>query len=101
MTLAKVEMERLEYMAEIFKGFGNLIRFRIIDALSENNHRVSELSEMLCYRQTIISQQLKILKSLGIVQKVHERGSFYYRLTNNNYADMIKCIYNIISAQLR
>jgi DNA-binding transcriptional ArsR family regulator len=98
MTLKNVEMERLEFGAEIFKGFGNPIRIRIIDALQENNLRVMELSETLGYPQPIISQQLKILKSVGIVQKVREGSSFCYRLTNNNYADMIKCMRGVIGA---
>jgi ArsR family transcriptional regulator, zinc-responsive transcriptional repressor len=98
MTLKNVELERLEFGAEIFKGFGNPIRIRIIDALQENNLRVMELSETLGYPQPIISQQLKILKSVGIVQKVREGNSFCYRLTNNNYADMIKCMRGVIGA---
>jgi DNA-binding transcriptional ArsR family regulator len=97
-TLTNVAMERLEYGAEIFKGFGNPIRIRIIDALKENSLRVMELSEKLGYSQPIISQQLKILKSTGIVQKVREGSSFSYRLTNNNYAEMIKCMRGVIGA---
>jgi DNA-binding transcriptional ArsR family regulator len=97
-TLTNVAMERLNYGAEIFKGFGNPIRIRIIDALKENNLRVKELSEMLGYAQPIISQQLKTLKSVGIVQKIRERGSFYYHLTNNNYSEMIKCMHSAIGA---
>jgi len=98
MTLSNVDPERLEFAAEVFKGFGNPIRIRIIDALQENNLRVMELSELLGYPQPIISQQLKILKSVGIVQKIREGSSFCYRITDKNYAEMIRCIQGVISA---
>jgi DNA-binding transcriptional ArsR family regulator len=98
MTLNNVDLEKLEFAAEVFKGFGNPIRIRIIDALQENNLRVMELSELLGYPQPIISQQLKILKSVGIVQKIREGASFCYHLTDKNYADMIRCMRGVISA---
>ncbi len=92
MNLSNVDLEKLETAAEVFKGFGNPIRLRIIDALQDGSMRVMELSEMLGYPQPIISQQLKILKSVGIVQKIREGSSFCYKLTNPSYSDMIKCI---------
>ena len=92
MNLQTVDPKKIDYAAEIFKGFGNPIRFRIIDALRAKSLRVMELSEMLGLPQPIISQQLKILKSAGIVQKVREEGNFCYRLTNNHFSDMIKCM---------
>ncbi len=92
MSLTNADLEKLEVAAEVFKGFGNPIRLRIIDALQENSLRVMELSEMLGYPQPIISQQLKILKSVGIVQKIREGSSFCYKLSNPSYGDMIRCI---------
>ena len=75
------------------RNFGTTeLGLRIIDALQENSMRVMELSEMLGYPQPIISQQLKILKSVGIVQKIREGSSFCYKLTNQSYSDIIKCI---------
>ncbi len=92
MKLSKVNLEKLENAAEVFKGFGNPIRLRIIDALQNNSLRVMELSEELNYPQPIISQQLKILKSVGVVAKVREGNSFCYKLSNSVYADIVKCI---------
>ena len=84
--------EMLEQAAEVFKGFGNPIRIRIIDALRERKMRVMELSEVLGYSQPIISQQLKILKSVGVVHKIKEGRSNRYTLTSNHYSDMIMCM---------
>ncbi len=83
---------KLEVAAEVFKGFGNPIRIKIINALQYEDLRVMELSEQLGYSQPIISQQLKILKSAGVVQKVKDGRSSRYTLTNHHFSDMIKCM---------
>jgi len=92
MTVKPFDDENLEQAAEVFKGFGNPIRIRIIDALQNKKLRVMELSDLLGYSQPIISQQLKILKSVGVVQKVKEGRSNRYALTSGHYSDMIKCM---------
>ena len=92
MNFQKVDQKKLEYASDIFKGFGNPIRIRIIDALQDNGLRVKDLSELIGYPQPIISQQLKILKGAGIVHKVKDGGKFCYQLTNKHFVDMIKCM---------
>ena len=92
MVYKALDSEKLEMAAEIFKCFGNPIRIRIIDALENKKLRVMELSELLGYPQPIISQQLKILKSVNIVQKVREGRSYCYALTNKHFSEMVKCV---------
>ena len=88
----KVDNEKIEKASEIFKGFGNPIRIRIIDALKDKNLRVMEISDLLDLSQPIISQQLKILKSAGIVHRIRERKSYRYGLTNPHFSEIIKCM---------
>ena len=92
MNLRNVDQKKIEYASEVFKGFGNPIRIRIIDALQEKSLRVKELSDMLDYPQPIVSQQLKILKGAGIVHKAREGGNYCYKLSNHHFADMIQCM---------
>jgi len=92
MAFQNVDQKKIEYAAEIFKGFGNPIRIRIIDALQGTSLRVMDLEVQLGFPQPIISQQLKILKGAGIVQKVREKGTCRYRLTNSHFVDLIKCM---------
>ena len=92
MVLMKVDNEKIEEASEIFKGFGNPIRIRIIDALENKNLRVMEISDLLDLSQPIISQQLKILKSVGIVHRIRERQSYRYGLTNPHFSEIIKCM---------
>ena len=90
--MQSLDQDKIERASEIFKGFGNPIRIKIIDALKDKNLRVMELAELLGYSQPIISQQLKILKSAGIVRKVREEQSYHYSLTNDHYAEIIRCM---------
>ncbi|MFC1692786.1 ArsR/SmtB family transcription factor [Candidatus Latescibacterota bacterium] len=92
MLLKKIDFEKLEMASEIFKAFGNPIRIRIIDALLDKPLRVMELAELLDYPQPIISQQLKILRSVGIVKKIMEGRIYHYALTNQHYSQMVKCM---------
>ena len=92
MNLDEINQEKIEKASEIFKAFGNPIRIKIIDALKRKNLRVMELSELLGYSQPILSQQIKILKSAGIVQKIRENQSYRYKLTDPNFSKIIKCM---------
>ena len=92
LAVKKLDKEKLEQAAEIYKGFGNPIRILIINALQKKKLRVMELSKLLGYTQPIISQQLKILKSVGIVYKIREGNSSRYALTSHHFSAMIKCM---------
>ena len=92
MNFMNIDQIKIEQASEIFKGFGNPIRIRIIDALKNKNLRVMELSELLDLPQPIISQQLKILKSVGIVHRIKEEQSYQYELTDPHFSEIIRCI---------
>ncbi len=92
MMYTKGNEKKIERASEIFKGFGNPVRIKIIAALRDNNLRVMELAEMLGCPQPIISQQLKILKAVGIVQRIRDDQSYRYSLTNPHFSDMINCM---------
>ena len=92
MVFQNVDQKKLEYAADIFKGFGNPLRIRIIDALQGKSLRVKDLEAQLEIPQPIISQQLKILKGTGIVQRVREKETYRYRLTNRHFVNLIKCM---------
>lgn len=84
--------DKFEQAADIFKGFSNPIRIRIIHALTGGSQRVMDLAKMLNCSQPIVSQQLKILKSAGIVQRIRVDKTFVYELADPQYADIIRCM---------
>ena len=92
MNLMNFDSEKIDKASEIFKGFGNPIRIRIIDALRDRSLRVMELSDLLELPQPIISQQLKILKSAGIVHRIREKHNYRYELIDPHFSEIIQCI---------
>lgn len=92
MNLDNIDQNKIEKASEIFKGFGNPIRIRIINILKDKSLRVKDISELLDYSQPIISQQLKILKGAGIVHRVRRKKSYLYELTDPHFSEMIKCM---------
>ena len=92
MKLDNIDQKKIEKASEIFKGFGNPIRIRIINILKDKSLRVKDLSELLGCSQPIISQQLKILKSAGIVHRVKKGQNYLYELTDPHFSEMIKCM---------
>jgi ArsR family transcriptional regulator len=53
--------------AAVIKLIGHPLRLRILFSLNEKNCTVKELWEKLGIEQPVVSQQLAILKNLGIV----------------------------------
>ncbi len=84
--------DQITSAAEVFKAFGNPVRIRIIDALIHRNLRVMELAELLGCPQPIVSQQLKILRNAGIVDRLRDGVSSRYTLADPHFADMIRCM---------
>ena len=92
MQLKGLSAEQLELASEVFKAFGNPIRIRIIDILTNRELRVKEMVDLLGYPQPIVSQQLKILRSAGIVRRIRDDRGSRYSLVGRHYSDMIKCM---------
>jgi len=82
----------LDRAAEIFRGFGNPVRLRVIGALRGGGLRVKDIGDAIGCPQPIVSQQLKILRSAGIVKRTREGDTWRYCLANPHYADMLACI---------
>lgn len=80
------------YYSEMLKALGHPIRLRIIDILSQGEMCVGDLAENLGEKQAIVSQQLKILKMVGLLNLDRRSGRSYYSLPNDNLVDLLGCI---------
>jgi len=87
-----VTYEIIEKAADIFKGFGNPVRIRIINALKDKELRIKDIAELLGYEQPVISQQIKVLKLYGIVKKIRKEEGYRYKLANPHFSKIIKCM---------
>ncbi len=88
-------MEKLEIvarMAQVFKALGDPTRLRLIALLAQRNEEsfcVLDLARKLGMTQPAVSQHLKILKGIGLVQP-HRKGFRVYYAIDLSAMDSIK-----------
>lgn len=69
-----------ERAVQIFKALGHLQRLRIVELLCHGDWSVGLIAERLSLKPAIVSQQLRILRLSGIVERRLERGNAIYTL---------------------
>lgn len=84
--------EGIEHFAEILKALANPARLRIVNLLTTGERTVSELCELTGLKQSLVSQQLKLLRLNKIVQCRKEVPRSYYSLTDQNVVKMLRCL---------
>ena len=82
----------IERFTEILKALANPARLRLVNILSGGEHTVNELCEILGLKQSLVSQQLKILRLNNIVQYRKQMPHYYYSLKDKNVANMLHCL---------
>jgi DNA-binding transcriptional ArsR family regulator len=75
---------------EILKALANPARFRIAWSLSRSDKTVKLLAERLGMKQSIVSQQLGVLRMSDIVQGAREKGFTRYRLIEPKVALLMR-----------
>lgn len=79
-------------LAEILRAVAHPLRLRIIAALCEEELHVNALAERLVAKQAIVSQQLKTLRMLRLVEGTRENGLVRYRLAEPHLRDLLRCL---------
>lgn len=84
--------EGIDHFSEILKALANPARLRIVNLLTTGERTVSELCELSGLKQSLVSQQLRILRLNNIVRFRKEVPRSYYRLTDQNVVAMLRCL---------
>jgi DNA-binding transcriptional ArsR family regulator len=87
--LAGADIERF---AETLRALGNPARLRIVNILSAGERTVSELCALSGLKQSLVSQQLRILRYSNIVQSRKEVPHIFYSLKERNVIRMLDCL---------
>jgi DNA-binding transcriptional ArsR family regulator len=82
----------VERFAEVLKALANPARLRIVTILAGGERTVSELCELSGLKQSLVSQQLKILRLNDIVAGRREVPHTYYSLREINVVRMLDCL---------
>jgi ArsR family transcriptional regulator len=85
------------FKAQFFRALAHPTRIRMVELLVQRGHTVQELQDALTLNQPIVSQQLAVLRSQGIVSGQKEGPSVRYTLRDPLVADLLdvaRCIFN-------
>ncbi len=82
----------IERYAELLKALANPARLRIINILVGGERTVTEICNLSGLKQSLVSQQLKILRLNDIVQCRKEVPHSYYSLKELNVVSMLNCL---------
>lgn len=78
-----------EKIARFFALFADCSRVRMLSALSIHPLCVSDLASVLQMNQTTVSHQLRLLRSVGIVDYERHGKVLFYKITNKKINDVL------------
>jgi ArsR family transcriptional regulator len=83
----------MERYTDILKALANPARLRLVSILADGEMTVSDLCEISGLKQSLASQQLKILRLSDIVQCRKEVTRSYYSLKDRNVIKILDCLH--------
>lgn len=87
------EREQIDRAVRLLKALSHPIRLQIVALLTEREAHVSSLAEALDSKQSIVSQQLRILRMSGLVATERKNGFSVYRLAEEHLRDLVGCMH--------
>ena len=79
-----VPIEILFELSEFFKFFGDTTRIRIIQILLAGEISVNEIAEKLQLEQSVVSHQLRILRTANLVKPRRDGRKMFYSLDDEH-----------------
>lgn len=83
--------------AEFFKTLGHPARIRILELLSERDHAVHELLELIAIEPSNLSQQLAVLRRTALVTSTRVGGEVLYSVSVPEVRDLLLAARSILS----
>lgn len=84
--------EKAAHIAEVLKAVAHPLRIRIVAILCDGDEHVTGLAERLDAPQAIVSQQLRILRSQGLVEATRQAGFATYRIAEPALHTLVGCM---------
>ncbi|MEW6199836.1 MAG: metalloregulator ArsR/SmtB family transcription factor [Planctomycetota bacterium] len=97
----KHPIERYEARAKIAKALGHPSRLIMLDALSDGELCVCELTELVGADQSTVSKHLSVLKQAGIVSDRKEGVMTFYRVKVGCLQGFWQCIESVLKENLK
>src|SRR5699024_7876828 len=77
-----------DVFAEVMKAVANGRRLELLELMAQSEHAVEELARLTGMAITTTSAHLQTLKRAGLVLTRRERTSIYYRLADDDVAEL-------------
>jgi ArsR family transcriptional regulator len=84
--------KKAERIAEVLKAVAHPLRIRIVAVLCAAEETVGDLAERVDAPQPIVSQQLRILRTQGLVAVTRTGGFARYRIAEPALHDLVCCM---------
>lgn len=91
-ALPRIPDGYLARSAEVIKCLGHPLRLRLLEALESGEKTVSALQEYADASQSVVSQQLAILRGKGVVESRREGVNVFYWLIEPKVFHILTCI---------
>ncbi|MDT8388917.1 MAG: metalloregulator ArsR/SmtB family transcription factor [Lentisphaeria bacterium] len=92
MDMLKLTAEEREKGAEVMKALGHPLRLGIVQELAEGEKSVSELTRYFGCGQSMMSQQLRLLESQGLIQWRKDGTSKFCSIRNDDFLKLFSCL---------
>ncbi len=79
----------IDRSAEMFKAMGDPARLRLLEALMQGRHCVSELASEFDVGMSTVSQRLAALHSGGLIRREREGRHVYYELDDDHVIELL------------
>jgi DNA-binding transcriptional ArsR family regulator len=87
-----LEPERAARQSETLRALAHPIRLQIIALLCQEETHVGKLAEQLECNQSIVSQQLRILRLSRLVEMGRQDGHSVYRISVPHLRQLVRCL---------
>jgi len=84
--------QKYEELADFFKLFTSVSRIQIVSALSKQSMSVSEIEKTVDLSQSLVSQQLKLLKNARIVTSERAGKTVIYSLFDKHIIEILAIV---------
>ena len=80
----EVSLDTLFELSEFFKFFGDTTRIRIIHLMLSGEISVNDIAEKLNLEQSVVSHQLRILRTANLVKPRRDGRKMFYSLDDEH-----------------
>lgn len=98
--VSEYDLELFRLKSELCKTFADPKRLIILNELRHGEKQVGELAVLLKLPQAVVSRQLALLRSKGIVTPRRDGTNVYYSLTDSKIIEACDIVHEVLLAHL-